>query len=235
MKKELSLVFDIDDTLYSQMEPLLTACEYSLGSKLPDSELFYRIFGKRSAEMFLFSESGQVSIHESRIYRIENTMKDMGIPFTREQAEIFQARYKENQSHLHISTVLSGLLDECAAAGIKMGVITNGPLSHQVQKFHILGLDKWFTQEQLIVSAGVGVAKPDVKIFRMAEEMWRLNPANTYMVGDSLENDIAGAKGAGWKTIWMNHHRYTVPEGMAQPDYIVYTEEELRKLIEEIL
>ena len=235
MKKELSLVFDIDDTLYSQMEPLLTACEYSLGSKLPDPELFYRIFGKRSAEMFLFSESGQVSIHESRIYRIENTMKDMGIPFTREQAEIFQARYKENQSHLHISTVLSGLLDECAAAGIKMGVITNGPLSHQVQKFHILGLDKWFTQEQLIVSAGVGVAKPDVKIFRMAEEMWRLNPANTYMVGDSLENDIAGAKGAGWKTIWMNHHRYTVPEGMAQPDYIVYTEEELRKLIEEIL
>ena len=235
MKKELSLVFDIDDTLYSQMEPLLTACEYSLGSKLPDPELFYRIFGKRSAEMFLFSESGQVSIHESRIYRIENTMKDMGIPFTREQAEIFQARYKENQSHLHISTVLSSLLDECAAAGIKMGVITNGPLSHQVQKFHTLGLDKWFIQEQLIVSAGVGVAKPDVKIFRMAEEMWRLNPANTYMVGDSLENDIAGAKGAGWKTIWMNHHRYTVPEGMAQPDYIVYTEEELRKLIEEIL
>ena len=235
MKKELSLVFDIDDTLYSQMEPLLTACEYSLGSKLPDPELFYRIFGKRSAEMFLFSESGQVSIHESRIYRIENTMKDMGIPFTREQAEIFQARYKENQSHLHISTVLSGLLDECAAAGIKMGVITNGPLAHQVQKFHTLGLDKWFTQEQLIVSAGVGVAKPDVKIFRMAEEMWRLNPANTYMVGDSLENDIAGAKGAGWKTIWMNHHRYTVPEGMAQPDYIVYTEEELRKLMEEIL
>lgn len=235
MKKELSLVFDIDDTLYSQMEPLLTACEYSLGSKLPDPELFYRIFGKRSAEMFLFSESGQVSIHESRIYRIENTMKDMGIPFTREQAETFQARYKENQSHLHISMILSSLLDECAAAGIKMGVITNGPLSHQVQKFHILGLDKWFTQEQLIVSAGVGVAKPDVKIFRMAEEMWKLNPANTYMVGDSLENDIAGAKSAGWKTIWMNHHRYTVPEGMTQPDYIVYTEEELRKLIEEIL
>lgn len=86
MNNERFLVFDIDDTLYSQMEPLLTACEFSLGRKLPDPELFYRIFGKRSAEMFLFSESGQVSIHESRIYRIENTMKDLGIPFTREQA-----------------------------------------------------------------------------------------------------------------------------------------------------
>ena len=211
MNNERFLVFDIDDTLYSQMEPLLTACEFSLGRKLPDPELFYRIFGKRSAEMFLFSESGQVSIHESRIYRIENTMKDLGIPFTREQAELFQKRYKENQSHLHVSGVMTQLLDECEAAGVKMGVITNGPFSHQVQKFHTLGLDKWF-----------------------AEEKWGMKPENTFMIGDSLENDIAGAKNAGWKTIWMNHHRYTVPEGMEKPDYIAYTEEELRKLIVQI-
>ena len=45
MNKEISLVFDIDDTLYSQMEPLLTACEFSLGRALLDPELFYRIYG----------------------------------------------------------------------------------------------------------------------------------------------------------------------------------------------
>ena len=54
-------------------------------------------------------------------------MKDLGIPFTREQAELFQKRYKENQSHLHVSGVMTQLLDECEAAGVKMGVITNGP------------------------------------------------------------------------------------------------------------
>ena len=31
-----------------------------------------------------------------------------------------------------------------------------------------------------------------------------------------------------------DHHRYTVPEGMEKPDYIAYTEEELRKLIVQI-
>lgn len=234
MKKEIAFVFDIDDTLYSQMKPLITACEYSLGRKLPDPELFYQTFAKRSAEMFLFSESGQLSIHESRIYRIENTMKDLDIPFTREQAEIFQARYKENQSQLHLSPVISELLEECAAAGVKMGVITNGPLTHQVEKFHALGLDKWFTQEQLIVSAGVGAAKPDVRIFRMAEERWGMNPETTYMIGDSLENDIAGAKNAGWNTIWMNRHRYEVPDGMEKPDAVAYTEEELKNLIDKL-
>ncbi|MFR3947795.1 MAG: HAD hydrolase-like protein [Ruminococcus sp.] len=35
----------------------------------------------------------------------------------------------------------------------------------------------------------------------MAEEKWGMEPENTFMIGDSLENDIAGAKNAGWKTI----------------------------------
>lgn len=52
MNKEISLVFDIDDTLYSQMEPLLTACEFSLGRALPDPELFYRSLGKEARKCF---------------------------------------------------------------------------------------------------------------------------------------------------------------------------------------
>lgn len=235
MRNDISLIFDIDDTLYSQMAPLLEACEESLGGRLADPELFYQAFGKRSQEMFLFSESGQISLHQSRIYRIENTMKDLGIPFTNEQAEIFQKRYSENQSHLHISPVLSQMLDWCADNGIRMGVMTNGPYKHQLQKFHTLGLDRWFTEDQLMVSADVDAAKPDVRIFRMAEERWKLIPENTYMIGDSLENDIAGAKAAGWKTVWMNHHRYSLPAGMEEPDHVAYTEEELKELIGRII
>lgn len=227
MKKKIALVFDIDDTLYSQMEPLLGACEDALGYKLADPELFYRIFCRRSGEMFLFSESGKVSIEESRIYRIENTMKDMGIPFTRAQAVRFQKKYKENQSRLRISGVFSRFFDECKEHGIKMGIITNGPYKHQVEKFYTLGLDKWFSEDQLLVSAGVGVAKPDRGIFQMAEEKWGLEPETTYMIGDSLENDITGARNSGWKSIWMNHHKYALPEGAVAPDWTVYTEVEL--------
>ena len=138
MRNDISLIFDIDDTLYSQMAPLLEACEESLGGRLADPELFLPAFGKRSQEMFLFSESGQISLHQSRIYRIENTMKDLGIPFTNEQAEIFQKRYSENQSHLHISPVLSQMLDWCADNGIRMGVMTNGHISISCRSFILL-------------------------------------------------------------------------------------------------
>ncbi len=234
MKNKVSLIFDIDDTLYSQMLPLLSACEDSLGKKLEDPERFYRIFCKRSGEMFLFSESGQVTIEQSRIYRIMNTMKDMEIPYTEEMARDFQRRYQENQSHLKVSDTLSAILDKCRKEEVFLGIITNGPLNHQMSKYHNMELKRWFPQDYVLVSAGVGFAKPDERIFRLAEKRMGLERENTYMIGDSYENDILGAMNAGWKTIWMNHHRYPVPEGVKEPDHIAYTEEELGDIISRI-
>lgn len=235
MDHKISLIFDIDDTLYSQMTLLLTACEGSLGKKLEDPEKFYRIFCKRSGEMFLFSESGQVTIEQSRIYRIMNTMKDMDIPYTEEMAQDFQRRYQENQSRLKVSEALSAILDTCREKEVFLGIITNGPLNHQMKKYQNMGLEKWVSREHILVSAGVGFAKPDERIFRLAEERMGLEPSSTYMIGDSYENDILGAMNAGWKTIWMNHHRYPVPEGVKEPDHIAYTEEELGEIIREII
>ena len=53
-----------------------------------------------------------------------------------------------------------------------MGVITNGPFFPSGSEVSHIGTLKWFTEDKLIVSAGVGVAKPDVQIFRMAQEKW---------------------------------------------------------------
>ena len=60
MTDTIALVFDIDDTLYRQIDLLQSACEEAMGGKkLPDPELFYQIFGKRSYEMFLESSAGR--------------------------------------------------------------------------------------------------------------------------------------------------------------------------------
>ena len=32
-----------------------------------------------------------------------------------------------------------------------------------------------------------------------------LSKKETYCIGDSYENDVDGAKNAGWKAIWFNH------------------------------
>jgi putative hydrolase of the HAD superfamily len=80
---------------------------------------------------------------------------------------------------------------------IRLGVITNWdervtPLLEQ------LGLARWF--EVIVVSYEVKSAKPDCAIFLEAAGRLGLDPAEILHVGDSAEEDVAGAEAAGYQT-----------------------------------
>ena len=60
-----------------------------------------------------------------------------------------------------------------------------------------------------------------------------LQPDEICYVGDSYENDMAGAKKAGWKAVWFNHRDHKSTGEMA-PDYVVKSERELAELLEGI-
>ena len=52
-------------------------------------------------------------------------------------------------------------------------------------------------------------------------------------VGDSFENDIAGAKAAGWNAVWYNHPDHQAA-GDVKPDAVVRSEEELIACLKKI-
>lgn len=233
-KTPSALVFDIDDTLYDQLTPLTLACRDALGYAIPDPDIFFDIFCRRSKEMFFANKDGLVSLHQSRLYRIFNTMKDMNIPFTMEMAEIFQKSYSQKQEQLFLSPTLATLLSDCKNAGITMAVLTNGPSQHQKKKFLSLGLEQWIPPEHLLISADADAAKPSPVIFRLMENILQIDREQICMIGDSLENDISGASGVGWQTIWMNRHKYAFPESGITPTHIVHSDQELSELIHSI-
>ena len=53
-------------------------------------------------------------------------------------------------------------------------------------------------------AAGVGVAKPDARIFLAAAEALGIDPADILHVGDDPLLDVVGAKQAGLRTVWLN-------------------------------
>ena len=53
----------------------------------------------------------------------------------------------------------------------------------------------------VVASAEAGVAKPDPAIFRMALERAGCTPAQTVMVGDRMDNDVAPAKALGMHSV----------------------------------
>lgn len=55
----------------------------------------------------------------------------------------------------------------------------------------------------LIDSEDIGCRKPDPRIFHVAAAALGVEPAETVMVGDSLPRDMAGARAAGMRHVWV--------------------------------
>lgn len=109
------------------------------------------------------------------------------------------------------------LLQRLQDAGIRLGIITNGPPgAHQRQKLTAANLDEFFDLKHIFISSEVGAAKPDSQIFHHALQMIGSRPEETLFVGDSLIGDAGGALGAGMTAYWLDLHQTgaTVPPGI---------------------
>jgi HAD superfamily hydrolase (TIGR01549 family) len=110
------------------------------------------------------------------------------------------------------------VLGDLGAAGWRLGVVTNGPPS-QRGKLERAGLLDLF--DALCISDEVGVAKPDRRIFEEALRRSRGSDeagGTVWMVGDTAAPDIAGGRGAGFRTVWMHRGRRWAEAGY-RPDH----------------
>ena len=109
----------------------------------------------------------------------------------------------------------------------KIGIIANqNPGSRE--RLEKMGLLKYI--DIVVASAEEGVAKPDLRIFRIALERAACKPEEAVMVGDRIDNDIIPAKKIGMKTVWIRKGfgKYYVPDPAAEkPDRTVNSLNEL--------
>ena len=101
----------------------------------------------------------------------------------------------------------------------RIGVVTNGPAEVQREKIELLGIESLV--DFVLVSGEFGVWKPDPRIFAEALRLGGADASDTVFVGDSAEHDIAGARAAGMRTIWVNRSGRPWSGGEPPPDYEV--------------
>ncbi len=236
--KNIAILFDIDDTLYDQVVPFRKAVDKIVPglSGISYEELF-RWRAHHSEISFRMALKQEITMEEMYRYRVQKTFAEFGIEVSDEDAMAFQEAYEQSQKELELSAYMEQLLKYCQEQGVLLGIISNGPAEHQMGKAKTLGMGRWIPEEWTFISGAIGIVKPDLRIFRIAEERMGLDLETTeiWFVGDSFANDIAGAAGAGWKTIWLNHRGKSLPEGDVVPDRVVSTDEELYQVIQEIV
>lgn len=91
------------------------------------------------------------------------------------------------------------VLDTVAATN-PTGIITNGDGEQQRAKLEFHGLDD--RVDEVLVSNSNGVRKPDRELFELAKA--RLDADEFVYVGDSYDEDIVGAREAGFRTVYVD-------------------------------
>lgn len=198
-----AVIFDIDDTLYRQMDSFETACRQFPALSGLSAEALFQARSIRGMEALRRMNAGLFTLAENHAYRMVMACRDLGVTLTDQEAMDFQAVYEEAQRQLTVTPGMEAVLDLCKVKGWRLGVLTNGPSDHQRRKFQVLQLERWIPGENIVVSGDCGILKPDVRLFRFAETKLGLNPVSTMLVGDSYENDILGAEAAGWQCFWL--------------------------------
>ncbi len=91
-------------------------------------------------------------------------------------------------------------LEALQGAGYRLGLISNASDDGMIQRLvRALGFEPYL--HPALNSAGVGIRKPDPRIFQLLLEEWDLEAGETVMVGDTLEADILGAQLVGLSTV----------------------------------
>ena len=108
-----------------------------------------------------------------------------------------------------------------------MALVTNGSVSQRL-KIEAIEASRYF--EAVLISGEVGIAKPDPRIFRQALSRLNAAPGRSVFIGDSLEQDIAGARNAGMKTVYIKKGEVEVADD-SLCDLIVSDLRELADLV----
>lgn len=94
-------------------------------------------------------------------------------------------------------------LEAARAAGLVVGVLTNGERAHQLAKWEETGLMR--PDVRLVASSELPAAKPCAAAYRAACDVLGV-PAGrgTTMIGDSWANDVEGAPAAGLDVVHLD-------------------------------
>ena len=132
----------------------------------------------------------------------------------------FEHRYAAVALYEDTQAVLPALRER-----FRVALISNG--NSDPKRF---GLDRHF--DAIVFAEAFGAAKPDPGIF--AETLRRLDcaPSEAVHIGDSLDNDVAGAQAAGIYGIWLNRTQADNDTAI-RPDATITRLHELATFLEE--
>lgn len=225
------LFFDLDHTLWDfeansrqTLEELFHSLR--LGERgVTDFDAFHRRYIEHNDKLWERYRNGYIKVDELRWKRMWLTLLDFKIadePLARTMdGHFLDALPTRKTLFPYTIEILRYLTDK----GYRLHLITNGFEKTQHSKLQNAGISGFFGE--VITSESSNSLKPHKEIFQYAFRVTGADPAESIMLGDSVEVDIRGAINAGIDQVYINHLR-TTPA--IQPTFMVYNLQQLEDI-----
>ncbi|HEV2478794.1 MAG TPA: YjjG family noncanonical pyrimidine nucleotidase [Puia sp.] len=225
------LFFDLDHTLWdfeANCKLTLEELYHSLQLRergVSDFDRFFECYNVHNDKLWERYRNGYIKVDELRWKRMWLTLLDFKIgdePLARRMDVLFLDALP-SRTILFPHTV--EILNYLTGKGYQLHLITNGFLKTQLSKLENSGIDGFF--KTVITSEVSNSLKPHKEIFDYAFTRTGALPAESIMIGDSIEADIQGGINAGIDQVYVNHLRR---EPAIRPTYTVYSLKELENI-----
>jgi 2-haloalkanoic acid dehalogenase type II len=210
------ILFDLDFTLvdneraFQQLWPPI-AKRFAARYEGFDPEEFLRrsySFGDTQYELVL---RGEIDMETYR----RNSVRFGIEPWGELDEELFRSYSDARRDSVDLLELHDDAVDTIRALrarGLKIGILTNGPSELQRLKLRRIGIES--EVDAVAVSEEIDAWKPDPEAYKRAVALLGLEPAEVAMVGDHVENDVAGALAAGLAAaVWVERAPGELPEG----------------------
>lgn len=174
----VAVVFDLDDTLYNEIDFLRSA--YMAIAQHLEPKDYSLLF----VEMFSRYRSGE-NVFDFLTKKYDSTLNDL------------VNTYRNHQPTLKLKPTTRKLLTGIKEKGGKLAIITDGRSLTQRAKLKALQIENLF--DLIVISEEFGTEKPEINNFRHVEK--KLQVSSYYYIGDNLKKDFISPKKLGWETI----------------------------------
>jgi putative hydrolase of the HAD superfamily len=184
--ENLVFCFDLDDTLYKEIDFLKSA---------------YKEIAQQVA-----NNSWQLTYQEmlGAYYKRRNPFAELVEKKIAKNISMktLLSIYRNHFPEIELTDEASAFLKKIKFKGFKTALITDGRSITQRNKLRALGLEKYFDLE--VISEEVGSEKPGVKNFKMVEDS--LGKARYIYIADNYEKDFVTPNKLGWITIALRNN-----------------------------
>lgn len=218
MKRKI-VVFDLDDTLYKEIDFLISA--YAEIASWIKQEY-------KTVEVYSY----MLESYKSKKDAFSCLIKEFDLPIN--TASLLN-KYRAHFPHISLSKEVHETLAYLYKTTYAMGIITDGRELTQMNKIKALDLENYFLKENCIISETFGYSKPSLNAFIFFQQKY--GEGFYYYIGDNTQKDFIAPNALGWATICLqddgnNIHKQTFMAEDMKPEYIVSSLKEIISIVE---